>query len=160
MKRYVGQDKVDGSIISTIYYQLFIGQLTSKELTTLKSGGFLLDGDTKATVEPESEDEGEEGEDDEDEDEFEGKVAPPFDITALEECCSRSASQFPKNFHMDSRTSDYLRESKRGYELTSENFRSPVGTKRKSSALYADVDEDKQGVLLANSPQRPNRPLR
>ena len=115
LKHHVGQDKVDDSTMSTIYYQPFIGQLTSKELTTLNSGGFLLDGDTNAAAEPESEDEGEEGEDGEDEDEPEDKIAPPFDITALEEYCSRNTAQFPKNFHMDSRTSGYLRESKRVY---------------------------------------------
>ena len=48
LKRYLGQGKVDGDLMSTIYFQPFIGQITSKELTTLNSGDFLLDGDSKA----------------------------------------------------------------------------------------------------------------
>ena len=94
-------------MMSTIYYQPFIGQLTSKELTTLNSGGFLLGSDSKAGAEPEFE--GKEGKDDDGEEHGpENKTAPPFDITALEEYCSRNTTQFPKNFYMDQRTTDYL----------------------------------------------------
>ena len=157
LERYLGQGKVDGDLMSTIYFQPFIGQITSKELTTLNSGGFLLDSDSTAedqsqfdAEDGEDADEDEGGEDEDDpENNSESKFVPPFDITALEEYCSRNATQFPRVFNMDQRAGDYIRESKRGYELISPSLRSPSGTKRKASALYADVDEDHQHALLA-----------
>ena len=48
LERYVGNDKADAKAMSTIYYQPFIGQITSRELTILSSGGFLLGGDNQA----------------------------------------------------------------------------------------------------------------
>ena len=116
LTRYLGQDKLDGDLMSTIYFQPFIGQITSKELTTLNSGGFLLDSDSKAEDQPKSNaEDGEDGEEgkggenrDDSENKSESKFVPPFDITSLEEYCSRNATQFPRSFHMDQRTSDYI----------------------------------------------------
>ena len=107
LKRYVGQDKVDGKMTSTIYYQPFIDQLTSRELSTPNSGGFLLDSDTKAAAESETEDEGEDGEET---DKREDEAALPFNITAFEEFCSRNTAQFSRTFNMDIRTSNYPRK--------------------------------------------------
>ena len=157
LARYLGQDKLDGDLMSTIYFQPFIGQITSKELTTLNSGGFLIDDGAEDHSKYDAED-GEDGEEDEggkdkgdSEDKSESKFVPPFDITALEEYCSRNATQFPRVFHMDQRASDYMRESKRGYELISPSLRSPSGTKRKASVLHADAEEDHQDILFADS---------
>ena len=47
--------------MSTAYYQPFIGQATSRELTTLSCGGFLLDTATQAAEN--DTDEGDEGDD-------------------------------------------------------------------------------------------------
>ena len=78
LKRYAGDDKVDNKALSTNYYQPFIGQITSKEPTTLTFSGFLLDSDTKIAEEYE-------GEDKEETDEYEDGTSAPFDISALEE---------------------------------------------------------------------------
>ena len=117
LKRYAGNDKADDKIMSTIYYQPFIRQITSRELTILNSGGFLLDNDTKAAEEYE-------GEGREETDKSEDEASPPFDISALEEYCSRNSSQFPRAFHPNIKTNNYLRESKRGYDLITANLRS------------------------------------
>ena len=89
LKRYVGHDKVDDRMMFTIYYQPFIGQITSRELTISNSGGFLLNGDTKVAEEHE-------GQGGEESDKREDGASPSFDISALEEYTPAAPLNFPE----------------------------------------------------------------